>query len=216
MHTVFIVDDHPLVSQALAQLIDQEPDLTARGSAGTIRGALDGIAECRPDCAIIDISLGDSSGLKLIEDLAQHFPFLNILVLSMHEESLYAERCLEAGAKGYIMKKERPEKIITALRRIASGGVYVSDELGAQLLQRFAGKQHAKDRSRLESLSSRELEVFQLIGQGLSPGAIAKQLNLSIKTIETHVGHIRTKMGLKSSRELLLHAVHHSMRNTAL
>ncbi|MBI4683194.1 MAG: response regulator transcription factor [Nitrospirae bacterium] len=206
-HKVLIVDDHPIVRQGLAQFINQETDLTVCGDASDIPSALQAVKDCQPDITVVDVSLGQSSGVRLIEDLCRLHPDLLILALSMHDESMYAERCLRAGARGYIMKKEPPEKVIVALKKILGGEIYVSDNLGATLLQKFVTKKDGVCSSPIEQLSNRELEVFQLIGHGLKTSKIAEQLNLSIKTIETYVDHIKKKMNFKDSRALFLHAV---------
>ena len=208
---VLIVDDHPLVRQGIAQLINQEPDLKVCGEAGDVDQAMMTIREHSPDMAIIDISLGQTSGIRLIEDISLKYPKLSVLALSMHDESIYAERCLRAGAKGYIMKSEPPEKVIFALRKILDGEIYVSDKLGALLLHKLAANDDNLYRSPVERLSNRELEVFQLIGKGLKTSKIAEQLNLSVKTIETYIDHIKKKMDFTDSRNLFLHAVQWSM-----
>lgn len=209
MKTVFLVDDHPLVRQALAQLINQEPDLEVCGEAEEVSEALQAVAERMPDSVVVDLSLGDGIGLRLIEELSARFSHIKIFVFSMHEESLYAARCLEAGAQGYLMKTEPPENVIAALRKVISGGVSLSQEMSAHLLQRFTGKRRARRAAPIEELSNREVEIFQLIGQGLNTKQIAASLCLSVKTIESHIESIKKKMGLKTSRELLVHAVHH-------
>lgn len=206
-YKVVIVDDHPIVRQGLAQLINQENDLRVCGEASDIPSALQSVKERCPDIAVVDISLGQSSGLSLIEELTRQYPGLSILALSMHDETLYAERCLRAGARGYIMKKEPPEKVITAIKNILNGEIYVSDNLGSRLLHKLVAKKSGAPSSGIDVLSNRELEVFRLIGQGVKTGRIAEQLNLSIKTIETYVDHIKKKMHFKDSRDLFLHAV---------
>lgn len=208
---VLVVDDHPIVRQGLAQLINQESDFMVCGDAGDIPHALKAIEDCRPDIIIVDISLGHTSGIRLIEDLSHNYPDLAVLALSMHDESIYAERCLKAGAKGYIMKQEPPEKVISALRKILEGDIYISDKLGTKLLHKFVTKKADASGSPVELLSNRELEVFQLVGQGLKTRKIAEELNLSIKTVETYIDHIKKKMNFDDSRDLFLHAVQWSM-----
>lgn len=202
-----IVDDHPIVRQGLAQLINQDNELGVCGEASDIPSALQSVKECLPDIAVVDISLGQSSGLSLIEELSRQYPDLTILALSMHDEALYAERCLRAGAKGYIMKKEPPEEVIKAIKDVLNGEIYVSDNLGSRLLHKLVANKSGALSSDLDVLSNRELEVFRLIGQGVKTGKIAEQLNLSIKTIETYIDHIKKKMHFKDSRDLFLHAV---------
>jgi DNA-binding NarL/FixJ family response regulator len=206
-HQVLIVDDHPIVRQGLAQLINLDNELNVCGEASDIPSALQSVKEVRPDIAVIDISLGDVSGIRLIEDLSSQYPDVLILALSMHDESLYAERSLKAGAKGYIMKKEPPGQVILALKKVLSGDMYVSNDLSLKLLQKFVANKGRESRSPIESLSNRELEVFQLIGRGYKTRKIAEHLNLSIKTIETYVDHIKKKMDFKDSRSLIQHAV---------
>ncbi len=206
-HKIFIVDDHPIMRQGLAQLINQETDFTVCGDAGDIREALKAIAKHRPDIAIVDISLGHISGIRLIEELSNYYPDLSILVLSMHDEFIYAERCLKAGARGYIMKHEPPEKVISALKKILGGEIYVSDRLSSRLLHKLVHRKSEVYTSPVESLSNRELEVFQLIGRGMKTRKIAEQLNLSIKTVETYIDHIKKKMHFDDSRNLFMHAV---------
>ena len=203
---VIIVDDHPIVCQGLAQLINQENDLSVCRDAGDIPEALQAVKDYKPDAVIIDLSLGKSSGLRLIEELSETYPKLSILALSMHDENIYAERCLRAGARGYIMKKESPEKVIIALRKILDREVYVSNDQGVKLLQKLINKTRTPALP-LDVLSNRELEVFQFIGQGLKTREIAEQLHLSIKTIETYIEHIKKKMKFENSRTLFLHAV---------
>jgi DNA-binding NarL/FixJ family response regulator len=184
------------------------------GDAGDAQQALSKIAKNRPDAVIVDITLGRNSGLRLIEDLSQSYPDLPVLTLSMHDESIYAERCLMAGAKGYIMKQEPPEKMIAALRKVLGGDIYISENISAKLLQKMVSGKSAATLSPIELLSNRELEVFQLIGQGVKTRKIAEQLNLSIKTIETYIDHIKKKMNFEDSRSLLLHAVQWAMKDT--
>ncbi|RJQ45025.1 MAG: DNA-binding response regulator [Nitrospiraceae bacterium] len=206
-HKVFLVDDHPIVRQGLAQLINQEPDLVVCGEASDIQSAVQDIQKSSPDIIIVDISLGQESGIRLIEDLLMQEPRLLILVLSMHDESLYAERCLKSGAMGYIMKQEPPEKVIQAIKKVLKGEMYISESLNVKLLQKFTAKKPDIYLSPIERLSNRELEVFQLIGQGLKTRKIAEQLNLSVKTIETYIEHIKRKMDFEDLRNLILHAV---------
>jgi DNA-binding NarL/FixJ family response regulator len=206
-HKIFIVDDHPIVRQGLSQLISQETDFTVCGEASDIPSALQAVQTHNPDVVIVDISLGQSSGIRLIEDLLLINPSYRILVLSMHDESLYAERCFKAGAKGYIMKQEPPEKVILAIKRLLSGELYLSEQLSNKMLHKLVSKQPDVNSSPLEILSNRELEVFQLIGQGLKTRKIAEQLNLSVKTIETYIDHIKKKMNFDNSHILILNAV---------
>lgn len=204
---VFIVDDHPLVREALSQYINHEKDLAVCGGAGNMADAVQAIAACRPEIVIVDISLGQRSGIRLIEELSCRYPEMLFLVLSMHAESIYAERCLKAGARGYVMKEEPTEKIIRALRRVLGGNIYISDNLQATLFNNLVTSQARSDHAPIACLSNRELEVFQLLGHGLRTGQAAKTLNLSVKTIETYVEHIKRKMKFNSLHELTTNAI---------
>lgn len=202
-----LVDDHPIVRQGVAQLINREPDLTVCGEANTAHEALSLLNTLTPDVAIIDVSLEDRNGIDLLKDIKLRFPRLPVLVLSMHHESLYAERALHAGAKGYIMKQEAPDRVLSAIRTILTGEVYVSEKMAARMLRTLADKRSGDQRSPIERLSDRELEVFRLIGKGFSTSEIAEQLFLSGKTVETHREHIKQKLQLAKKGELLRHAV---------
>lgn len=206
-HGVLIVDDHPVVRQGLAQLINQEKDLEVRGYAEDAFQAMQAIKDVRPDMVIVDISLKDTSGMDLIKDMKIQYPNLPILTLSMHDESLYAERALRAGAKGYIMKHEATEKVITAIRRVLAGEIYVSDSMAAKMVSKLATGTTPKSASPVEGLSDRELEVFRLIGEGHKTRDVAEKLHLSVKTIETYRAHIKEKLGFKDGNELFRFAV---------
>lgn len=204
---IFILDDHPIVRQGIAELINQESDLTVCGDADNFHGALDMVNKLRPDVIIVDISLNGSSGIEFLKALKIHYPETLSLVLSMHDETLYAERVLREGAKGYIMKQEATEKVLTAIRRILKGQIYLSDQMMERILEKkYSGI--STDASPMEALSDRELEVFRLIGEGNSTSAIAKQLYRSIKTIETYRARIKTKLNLKNNMELIRLAMH--------
>jgi DNA-binding NarL/FixJ family response regulator len=203
---VFLVDDHPVLRDGLAQLINQQEDLTMCGEAGDIQPALQGIEDTRPDIAIVDISLGQNSGIRLIEDLVARYPHLLTLTLSMHDETIYAERCLKAGAKGYIMKQEPSKKVLKALRVILGGDIYVTESLGKSFLRKLFYGTLKDNKSPIDLLSNRELEVFRLIGSGLKTKEIAEQLNLSVKTINTYILHIKQKMDLNNIREVITRA----------
>ena len=210
---IFIIDSHPIVRQGMSQLINKENDLKLCGEAGDIINALSSIKKLKPDIIVVDLSLGPASGLKIIEELCRQNPLLSVLILSMHDEALYAERCLRAGAKGYIMKEEPPEMLLDAIRVILNGEIYISSKLGPKLINKLLLKNSVVSSSTIDSLSNRELEVFQFVGQGIKTRDIADSLNLSIKTIETYIAHIKKKMGFKSSRELFLYAVQWSITN---
>jgi DNA-binding NarL/FixJ family response regulator len=205
---VLVVDDHPLVRERMAELINEEQDLLVCGEAEDARQALAAVASLRPDVAIVDITLKDTYGIELIKDIKSQFPSLPVLVLSMHDESLYAELALHAGARGYLNKQEATSKIIPAIRRVLEGQVYVSEKMESTLLQRVAGVRSLEPGgSPLDALSDRELEVFQLLGDGKPVRAIAETLHISVKTVEAHREHIKQKLKLHSSAELNRYAI---------
>jgi len=206
--TVLIVDDHPIVRQGLKLLIDQEPDLIVCGEAENARSVLPAIHDLKPSIAVIDLSLGRDSGIELIKTIRLQHPDLPLLVLSMHDETLHAERALRAGAKGYIMKQEAPEKVIVAIRQVLQGKIYVSDAMSAKMLNTFIDSRRDEPSSPIELLSDRELQVFQLLGRGLGTRQVADQLNVSIKTVEAYRANIKEKLNLKGSAELVQHAIH--------
>lgn len=208
---IFIVDDHPVFRKGLAQLIDEEEDLKVVGEAESVGDAIDLMEKSLPDLAIVDITLKDRSGMDLIEYLREHHPSLPILVISMHDESIYAERVLRAGALGYITKQELSSDVVSAVRQVLWGKRYLSAKMVDALLGKMmtAGGSGGTGESdtAVDILSNRELEVFQLIGQGFKRGEIASMLSLSVKTIGTHHESIKKKMHLKSATELMKHAV---------
>jgi DNA-binding NarL/FixJ family response regulator len=208
--TVFIVDDHPLLRQGLALLINRERDLAVCGEAEEAQTAMREITLKKPDILIADLSLNGPDGLDLLKNLRMLYPNLPVLVLSMHDESIYAERALRARANGYIMKQEATEKVLVAVRRILSGDIYLSDRMANKLLHQYISGASADMHSRLSALSDRELEVFRLIGEGRSTRQIAEKLHLSIKTVETYQAHIKDKLSLHSGRELVQHAIQSS------
>ena len=203
---VIVVDDHPIVRQGLAQMIDREPDLTVCGEAEEARSALHAIATLKPDIVVMDISLNGPSGIEILKTIRQTDPHLKVLVLSMHDETVYAERALRAGANGYIMKQEATEAVLVALRRIIAGEVYVSNRVANRMLKQLVSGGPAR-RSPIDDLSDRELEVFRLIGEGHGTRQISDDLHLSVKTVETYQSHIKEKMGLKNARELVQYAI---------
>lgn len=204
---ILIVDDHPIVRRGLAELINQEEDLIVCGQADDAYDAMEAIKALKPDMVIVDISLKEKSGLEVIKDIKAQYPALTVLTLSMHDESLYAERALRAGARGYIMKLEATEKVITAIRKVLSGQVYVSNGVAARMVGKFVGGRPDVGASDIDRLSDRELEVFCLIGQGHGTREIAERLHLSVKTIETYRAHIKEKLNLASAAELLQYAI---------
>jgi len=205
MPRILIVDDHPLVRSGFAQLIGDCPDLEVCCEAADMAEALRLVDDNPPDLAVIDLSLAGGSGLDLIERIKSRNPDILMLVASMHDETLYAERVLAAGARGYINKQEAQENIIRAIRQVLAGKVYLSQAMTERLLN---GLVDTRDEKRdIERLSNRELQVFELIGQGVPVSQIASQLNLSIKTIETHQANIKKKLGLGSAHELNQRAI---------
>ncbi len=205
MASILIIDDHPLVRAGFAQLIGDTPDLNVCGEAGDMASALQLLNSITPDLAIIDLSLAGGSGLDLIEHIKARNSEILMLVASMHDESLYAERVLAAGARGYINKQEAQEKIIQAIRQVLKGKVYLSELMTERILNNMVS--HNDDKHGIGALSNRELQVFEMIGQGLAPGKMAKQLNLSVKTIETHQAHIKKKLGVTSTHKLTHRAI---------
>jgi DNA-binding NarL/FixJ family response regulator len=209
---VFVVDDHPIVRQGLSLLINQEADLFVCGEAEEMHSALSAIQSSNPDILIVDISLNGPDGLELLKNVRITSPRLPVLILSMHDESIYAERALRAGANGYIMKQEATEKVLVAVRRILSGEIYVSDRIANSMLQHYVRGFNPSERSSVSELTDRELEVFRLIGEGHGTRQIAETLHLSIKTVESYQAHIKEKLCLRSARELVQHAVQWNVR----
>lgn len=203
---ILIVDDHPMMREGLAQLIEHEPDLQNAAQADSAAQALQLMAGSLPDLLLLDISLPDKSGLELIKDVQAFYPNLPILVVSMHDESLYAERVLRAGGRGYIMKQEGGKKLMQAIRQVLEGRIYVSEKISAKILENFSGHR-IESSSPVEKLSDREFEVFQLLGQGEATRVIAKRLHLSIKTVEVHRANIRKKLELATGGELVRYAI---------
>jgi len=206
---VLLVDDHPIVRHGLCQLLRQEEDMAVAGEAGSASEALELVQKDMPDIALVDISLEDVNGIELIKTLLHRHPDLPVLVLSMHDENVYAERALRAGAKGYVMKQEASDTVVTAIRAVLSGEMYVSREIASRMLEEFVGGLGGEGcRFGVDRLSDRELEVFEWLGMGLSTSDIAAKLGLSVKTIETYRAHIKEKLKLKNATELVHHAVH--------
>jgi DNA-binding NarL/FixJ family response regulator len=203
---VFVVDDHPLVREGLANLINQQNDLSVCGEAEDSAGALAGIADKEPNVALIDISLKNESGLELVKDLEERFPLVALIVLSMHDEALYAERALRAGAKGYVMKRETGKSVLTAIRRVLAGDVYVSERVVTAMAKRMGSSRKAAAEP-VERLSDRELEIFRLLGQGRTTSQIADDLHLSLKTVQAYCARAKEKFGVNSLGELLRAAI---------
>jgi DNA-binding NarL/FixJ family response regulator len=206
-HRVLLVDDHPIVRQGLALLIDRENDLSVCGEAEGAHSAFHAVATLRPDIVVLDISLSGPDGLDVLKEIRARTIHLPVLILSMHDESIYAERAMRAGANGYIMKQEATEKVLIAIRRILQGEVYLSDRLINSMLRQYVRGTAPAQASPLVNLTDRELEVFRLIGEGHGTRQIADQLHVSVKTIESYQAHIKDKLALKNARELLQHAI---------
>jgi DNA-binding NarL/FixJ family response regulator len=204
---VFIVDDHPLVREGLTNLINGQDDLVVCGEANDSAETINGISKTRPDVALIDISLKNESGLELVKALASRFPHVALIVLSMHDEALYAERALRAGARGYVMKHETSKSVLASIRRVLAGGVYVSERLVNKMALRVASSQEPAASSPVERLSDRELEIFRLLGQGRTTSQIAADLNLSLKTVQAYCARAKEKFGVSSLTELLRAAI---------
>lgn len=204
---ILIVDDHPMMRKGLAQLIDNEPDLKVCAEADTAGQAIDAVARQKFDLALLDISLPDKNGLELIKDIRVLRPEIPVLVVSMHDEIIYAERVLRAGGRGYIMKQAGGEKFLRAIRQVLAGQIFVSEKMAARILEAFSGSQPDKSASPVGKLSDREFEIFQLISQGIGTRAIAQQLHLSVKTVEVHRANIKEKLSLKTATELVRYAV---------
>ncbi len=206
-HRVLIVDDHPIVRQGLRRLIDQEEDLAVCGEAESTREAKAAIRELKPEVVIVDISLKQGDGIELVKDARAHFPSLPILVLSMHDETIYAERMLSAGANGYIMKQAASDQFLVALRRVLEGGIYVSEVVGNSMIQKFASGGAYISANPIDRLSNRELQILHMIGRGLSTRKAAEALNLSVKTVESHRQRIKRKLNLATGSQLVQYAV---------
>jgi DNA-binding NarL/FixJ family response regulator len=204
---VLLVDDHPIVRQGLARLISQEADLEVCGEAGDVPTAVQLVGDLSPDVVVADLSLKEGSGIDLIKTLRSQSSDVAVLVLTMHEESFYAERALRAGARGYLTKQEASEKILTAIRQVFDGELYVSDRLSPKLLQRLITGAPNSDDPLVSRLSDRELQVFLFIGEGRGTQEIADQLHLSVKTIETYRANLKQKLELRDARELVQYAI---------
>ncbi|HYZ74701.1 MAG TPA: response regulator transcription factor [Chthoniobacterales bacterium] len=200
---ILIVDDHPMTRAGLIHLINHQADTEICGEAENAAQALDLLAVSRPDLMLIDITLPGKSGLELIKDVKAIHPDLPMLVISMHDESLYADRVLRAGARGYITKHEGGDKMIGAIRHVLRGKIYVSESMSAHILEIFSGAQPGTDRTSMKNLSDREFEVFQALGEGLSSHEIARKLHLSAKTVDAHRANIKTKLKINTTAELI-------------
>jgi DNA-binding NarL/FixJ family response regulator len=204
---VFLVDDHPLVREWLTNLVNQLPDLSVCGEAPSVEAAIEGIAVSKPAIAIVDLSLKESSGIDLIKTIKARFPDTGVIVLSMHDEQYYAERTMRAGARGYVMKGEVTSDILAAIREVMAGRIYLSPRMRKIFSERFVDGHMPSLRSPVETLSDRELEVFQLLGQGIETRRVAQRLNVSIKTVQAYCARIKEKLQLANASELLREAV---------
>jgi DNA-binding NarL/FixJ family response regulator len=213
---VFVLDDHPIIRAGLTMLINREPDLSVCGDAEEMASALQLIDSLRPDILVVDISLNGPDGLDVLKHVRSKNAGLPVLILSMHDETLYAERALRAGANGYIMKQEATERVLVALRRILKREIYVSDRVASKMLRHFVGGAPTSQRSPLEELSDRELEVLRLIGEGQGTRQMAEALHLSVKTVETYQCHLKEKLDLKNSRELVQYAIQWNLKDRAV
>jgi DNA-binding NarL/FixJ family response regulator len=204
---IFIVDDHAMFREGLCQLLDREPDLTVCGEAAEADEALKKLPEAKPDLVIVDISLPNSSGIELIKAIRSQFEELPVLVVSMHDESLYAERAMRAGAMGYVMKQEPSKTVKTAVRKVLGGDIHLSEKMASSLIARFMRGSPGRAPSPLETLSDRELQVFRKLGEGKRVREIAGELGVTIATVNWFRNQIKEKLGLKNSTDVMLHAI---------
>ena len=214
-HQILIVDDHPIVREGLRRLIDQERDLAVCGEAEGALAAMAAIRALKPGVVVVDISLKEGDGIELVKDARAHSPTLLILVLSMHDETIYAERMLAAGANGYIMKHAASDQFLVALRRVLGGGIYVSESVGQKMIRKLASGAAYSSANRIDSLSNRELQILQMIGRGLSTRESAEALSLSVKTVESHRQRIKRKLNLATGSQLVQYAVSWTSRPQA-
>ncbi len=204
---VLLVDDHPIMRHGLAQLIRMEPGLTVDGEAGRAAEGLESVGRLQPDVTVIDLTLPDKSGLELIKDIQAMHPGCRCIVLSMHDENLYAERALRAGARGYVMKETAAETLIRAIHRVLAGGIYVSEAMASRMLEQVSGQRGKPNTTGIDQLTDRELEVLTMIGKGTATKLIAEHLNISARTVEAHRSHIKEKLGLTDGPALVRYAV---------
>lgn len=207
MNRILLIDDHPIMRHGLAQLLRMEDGLEVCGEAGCARDGMDAIPRLKPDLVILDLTLPDKHGLELLKDILAQRPGLRCLILSMHDESLYAERALRAGARGYIMKEAAADHLVTAVRKILSGGIYLSDGLSSRMIEQLSGARGRPGATGVEKLTDRELEVLSLIGAGSATKLIAERLGISARTIEAHRAHIKDKLGITDGAALVRYAV---------
>ncbi len=201
-----LIDDHPIMRHGLAQLIRAEEGLDVIGEAGSARDGLEVVGKLKPDLAVIDLTLPDKNGLELVKDIRALHPSTQCIVLSMHDETLYGERSLRAGARGYVMKEEAADHLVTAIHKVISGGLYVSESLNARMLEQVTGASRSKATG-MDALTDRELEILSLIGSGVPTKNIAAQLSISARTVEAHRAHIKEKLGMTDGASLVRYAV---------
>ena len=204
---ILLVDDHPMMRIGVTTLINAEPDLSVVGQANTAEQGLAEIPRCQPDVVVTDMTMPGKGGLEFIKDVKALYPELPVLVVSMHDEMLHAERALRAGARGYLMKEAGGEKLLEAIRKVLSGQPYVSERMATKIFDVFSGRGQGSQASPIEKLTDREFEVLQLIGQGLTTKAIAQRLNLSSKTVDVHREHLKEKLQLENATSLIRYAV---------
>ncbi|MBU1340132.1 MAG: response regulator transcription factor [Proteobacteria bacterium] len=204
---IMIVEDHPIFRMGMTEMINREKDMTVCGDAEDVAGALNSIEKEMPDIIVVDLSLKNSNGIDLVKEVSEKYKAISCLVLSMHDESLHAERCIMAGAKGYIMKQEASISVVKAIREILSGNLYVSNTIMSHILTKFRHQPAALHESPLKHLTDREMEIFQFIGRGYASGEIAKRLNISVKTIGTYRERIKAKLNINHSGRLVRQAV---------
>lgn len=206
-HSVLIVEDHPILREGLVQLLNHDPALKVIGQAENARDGFTAIEKLKPDIVLLDISLKESSGFELLKNAKARYPNLLILILSMHEEELYAERALRAGASGYVMKQEASDQVLNAVKKVLSGEIFLSPRMSSKFMHQLIGGKANVVGSLMDRLSDRELEIFGLIGEGRGTREIAKQLNLSVKTVESHRAHIKEKLAIRNATELVHRAI---------
>lgn len=207
MKRVLLVDDHPIMRHGLAQLIRAEEGLDVCGDAGTAAEGLDAVGRCKPDLVVVDLTLPDKNGLELLKDIQAMHPGTLCIVLSMHDESVYAERALRAGARGYVMKEAAADHLVGAIRRVLGGGIYVSDAMASRMLEGITSSRTKPAASTIDRLTDRELEILQMIGKGVATKNIAEKLSISTRTVEAHRAHIKEKLGITDGAALVRYAV---------
>jgi len=203
---IVLIDDHPIMRHGLAQLIRGEDGLDVIGEAGSAREGLEVVGRLKPDLAVIDLTLPDKNGLELVKDIRALHPATQCIVLSMHDETLYGERALRAGARGYVMKEAAADHLVTAIHKVISGGLYVSESLNVRMLEQVTGAARSKATG-MDALTDRELEILALIGKGVATKIIASQLSISARTVEAHRAHIKEKLGMTDGAALVRYAV---------